>query len=159
MSTGLAKLRRDGFFSLDAGATEGTLVTRQTKFLGSHLFVNVAAKAGTLKAEVLYSNGNVIVPFSAANSDVLAVDSTIHEITWKGTTLSAAANTLVKLKFYLTNGSLYSFWVTPDANAASHGYVAAGGPGFTGPTNTIGNTAVVVLLASWRNIERIRGRE
>ena len=144
MSTGLATLRRDGFFSLDAGATAGTLVTRVVKFSGSHLFVNVADKSGTLKAEVLDQTGNVIAPFSAANSDVLIVDSTIHEITWKGQTLSAVANTPVKLKFYLTNGSLYSFWVTPDANGASHGYVAAGGPGFTGATDTVGNTAVVL---------------
>jgi hypothetical protein len=34
-------------------------------------------------------------------------------------------------KFYLTNGSLYSFWVTPSAQGANYGYVAAGGPGFT----------------------------
>jgi hypothetical protein len=36
------------------------------------------------------------------------------------------------------NGRLYSFWVSPDASGASYGYVAAGGPGFTGPTDTVG---------------------
>ena len=158
MATGLATLRRDGFYSLDT-ASSGTLVTRPITFSGNHLFVNLADKSGTLKAEVLDQTGNVIAPFTAANSDVLTEDSTIHEITWKGQTLSAVANTPVKLKFYLANGSLYSFWVTPDANGASHGYVAAGGPGFTGPTDTVGNTAVVVLWHSWHNIERIRGRE
>jgi hypothetical protein len=44
----------------------------------------------------------------------------------------------VKLKFYLTNGSLYSFWVTPSAQGASYGYVAAGGPGFTSAIDTVG---------------------
>ena len=41
----------------------------------------------------------------------------------------------------LRNGALYSFWTTPDASGASHGYVAAGGPGFTGPTDTTGSGA------------------
>jgi hypothetical protein len=36
-------------------------------------------------------------------------------------------------------GSLYAFWVSPESTGASHGYVAAGGPGFTGPTDTVGN--------------------
>jgi hypothetical protein len=44
----------------------------------------------------------------------------------------------VKFKFDLTNGQLYSFWVSPDVSGASYGYVAAGGPGFTGPVDTIG---------------------
>ena len=40
--------------------------------------------------------------------------------------------------FHLTSGKLYAFWVSPQANGASHGYVAAGGPGFKGPTDTVG---------------------
>ena len=44
----------------------------------------------------------------------------------------------VRFRFQLTNGSLYAFWVSPDATGASHGYVAAGGPGFTGPRDTTG---------------------
>jgi hypothetical protein len=35
-------------------------------------------------------------------------------------------------------GALYAFWVSPDAGGASHGYVAAGGPGFPGATDTTG---------------------
>ncbi|MCK4294415.1 MAG: hypothetical protein KAY65_14550 [Planctomycetes bacterium] len=33
-------------------------------------------------------------------------------------------------------------WVSPDFSGASHGYVGAGGPGFTGPTDTVGQSAV-----------------
>lgn len=32
----------------------------------------------------------------------------------------------------LTNGSLYSLWITDDPAGASHGYVAAGGPNYPG---------------------------
>jgi hypothetical protein len=44
----------------------------------------------------------------------------------------------VKFRFYLKNGRLYSFWVSGETSGASHGYVAAGGPGLTGPTDTVG---------------------
>ena len=33
------------------------------------------------------------------------------------------------------------FWVSHDRSGASGGYVAAGGPGLTGPTDTAGNKA------------------
>jgi hypothetical protein len=38
----------------------------------------------------------------------------------------------VKFRFHVAQGSLYAFWVTPDENGASHGYVGAGGPAFGG---------------------------
>ena len=44
----------------------------------------------------------------------------------------------VRFHFRLTIGRLYSFWVSPDASAASNGYVAAGRPGFVGPRDTVG---------------------
>src|SRR5215471_2649419 len=59
-TTGLAVLRRDGFASMGAGDQEGSLVTRPVTFRGKHLFVNVAAKGGELRAEVLDKDGRVI---------------------------------------------------------------------------------------------------
>ena len=139
-STGLARMRRDGFASMDAGATEGVLTTRTLRFSGSRMFVNVNNPSGELRVEALDQNGAVIQPFSRANSNPIRADQTLQEVTWTGGgDLATLAGTPVKLRFHLTNGSLYSFWVTPDANGASHGYVAAGGPGFTGPTDTIGS--------------------
>ena len=44
----------------------------------------------------------------------------------------------VRLRFHLAGRRLFSFWVSPDASGASHGHVAAGGPGFKGPTDTLG---------------------
>ena len=41
----------------------------------------------------------------------------------------------------MTNGSLYSFWVSGSSNGASNGYVAANGPGFTTDTDTVGSSA------------------
>ena len=61
-STGLATLRRDGFVSMQAGKTEGYLVTEKLTFDGKYLFVNadVHNKKGVLAVEVLDENGNPI---------------------------------------------------------------------------------------------------
>ncbi len=40
--------------------------------------------------------------------------------------------------FYLEGGRLYSFWVAPTQRGESRGYVAAGGPAFSGPMDTVG---------------------
>jgi hypothetical protein len=137
-STGLAFMRRDGFASMDAGETSGTLTTRPISFKGAHLFVNANAAKGELRAELLDQAGKVIEPFTQANSSVMKADKTLQEITWPTGDLSKYANTPVRLRFTLKNAELYAFWITPDASGASHGYVAAGGPGFTGPTDTVG---------------------
>jgi hypothetical protein len=53
LSTGLATLRRDGFASMDAGESTGTLTTRPVRFKGKHLFVNVDDPKGELRVEIL----------------------------------------------------------------------------------------------------------
>ncbi len=138
-ATGLAFLRRDGFASLDADAKGGTLTTRPITFKGTFPFVNVAAKEGGLRAEVLDHDGKVIEPFTLANAVEVKADSTHQRLEWKGAAdLGAVAGKTVRLRFHLTNGQLYSFWVSQEASGASQGYVAAGGPGFAGPKDTTG---------------------
>jgi hypothetical protein len=139
-STGLATLRRDGFYSMNAGATEGLLTTRPVRFSGKYLFVNVNNPGGSLQVEVLDSSGAVIAPFAKQNSVPVSVNRTLQQITWNGVAdLSSVAGKPVQFRFYLTNGELYSFWVAQDLRGASNGYVAAGGPGFTGNRDTIGS--------------------
>lgn len=140
-STGLATLRRDGFVSMDAGAGEGMLTTRPLTFGGKHLFVNVAAPQGELRVEALDEGGKSVAPFSVENCQPLRIDATSRKVSWKGADdLSALAGKHVRFRFHLRSGALYAFWVSPDASGASRGYVAAGGPGFTGPLDTIGAT-------------------
>jgi hypothetical protein len=136
-STGLATLRRDGFASMDAGTTEGSLLTRPLKFAGKHLFVNVETPAGELRVEVLDRDGRVIAPFTRGNAVPVRADGTRQPVRWKGAAdLAALAGRPVRFRFTLTRGRLYAFWVSPDPSGASRGYVAAGGPGFTGPTDS-----------------------
>ena len=132
-SIGLAMLRRDGFVSMDAGATPGMLETRPVTFEGKYFFVNVDDPQGELRVEALDEKGQPIAPFTLANCDPVKADSTIQRVTWKGADdLSALKGRPVRFRFRLENGKLYAFWVSPDETGASYGYVAGGGPGYKG---------------------------
>lgn len=148
-STGLAVLRRDGFASMDGPATSipasepnkniGMLTTRPVRFSGRYLFVNANMTYGELRAEILDANGRIIEPFSFANCVPLKADATKQQIVWhQEKDLRALAGKPVQFRFQLTGGQLYSFWVSPELSGASHGYVGAAGPGFTGSTDTTG---------------------
>jgi hypothetical protein len=139
IAMGLAVLRRDGFASMDAGQNQGFLITRPLRFSGGHLFVN-ADVAGELKVEVLNENHEPVPGLTAEDCMPIKGDNTCRPVAWKNTKdISKTRGQRVRFKFHLTNGRLYSFWVSPEVSGASHGYMAAGGPGFTGPTDTAGN--------------------
>jgi len=125
-TTGLATLRRDGFASMDG---DGTLTTRPVRFSGKRLFVNLQ---GELRADVLNERGEVL-----ARSETVAGDRTSLGVPLD---LAGLAGKPVRFRFHLKGGKLYSFWVAADDSGASRGYVAAGGPGFTGPTDTVGRS-------------------
>lgn len=138
-STNVAMLRRDGFASMDADSRGGKLTTAPVRFRGRFPFVNVAAGQGELRVEILDADGRTIAPFSRDNCLPIKADSTRQRIAWKGAAdVSVLAGKPVRFRFCLTSGQLYSFWVSPDQCGASHGYMAAGGPGFSGPTDTTG---------------------
>jgi len=137
-STGLATLRRDGFYSMDAGSTAETLTTRTVQFSGKYLFVNVDDSQGSLTVQVLNTGGTLL-----ATSLPLTANKTLQQVSWTNglTDLSALAGQPVQFRFTLTNGEIYSFWVSASTSGASNGYVAANGPGFTGPVDTLGSVS------------------
>ena len=139
--TGLATLRRDGFASMEAGDEEERLTTRPIQFTGKHLFVNVDAPDGELRAEVLDLDHERVRNYTRDDCVPIQTDSTCVRVEWKhGGDLSEFAGKPIRLRFHLRNGGIYAFWVSPDESGASHGYLAAGGPGFTEPTDTVGLT-------------------
>ena len=124
---------------MDAARAAGTLTTRPMRFGGKYLFVNLDAPDGELRAEVLDEKGKVIEPFTREKCVAVGGDKTLAAMRWKGVDdLSAVAGKPIQFRFHLKNGRLYSFWVSGEPSGASQGYVAAGGPGFTGPTDTVG---------------------
>lgn len=129
-ATGLATLRRDGFASMDAYEEEGVLITEKVLFDGDYLFTNVDIKSGSIAVEVLGENNMPLSGFKKEDWIVLNdINSTQQLISWKDNPiLSSLKGAEVKFKFYLTQGSLYSFWVSPWKTGESRGYTAGGGP-------------------------------
>jgi hypothetical protein len=134
-STGLAMLRRDGFVSLHGDKEGGYVVTEPVLFDGKYLFVNVELKSAEsqLLVEILDADGKALPEFSGENSVALKqIDSTKQLVSWKTRDdLSALVGQRVRLRFSVTDGDLYSFWVSPWATGESRGYTAGGGPGLS----------------------------
>jgi hypothetical protein len=105
--------------------------------------VNADVEYGELRVEVLDDAGEPIRPFTLENCLPLCADSTIQRVTWKGgSDLSSLKSRPVRFRFRMNTGSLYAFWVSCDESGRSDGYVAAGGPGYTGPIDTVGRAAL-----------------
>ena len=135
-STGLATLRRDGFCSMTAGDSPGTLTTRPLRYSGASLFVNAAAQGGELRVEVLDRRGRTIEGFSRDACMPIAADGTKLPVRWQDAAdLARLRNQPVRLRFHLTRASLFAFWVSASSDGRSSGYVAAGGPGYEGATD------------------------
>lgn len=132
-STGLATLRRDGFVSMHAGKKEGYLTTETLSFDGKYLFVNADVRAGKLAVEVLDEQGMPIEGFGVKDCVVMRKEnSTKYLVTWKNQKdLATLKGKNIHLKFYLTNGDLYAFWISPWSSGESRGYTAGGGPGLS----------------------------
>ncbi len=142
-TTGLATLRRDGFASMDwlpgqmrahrridDPSGGGVLETRPVTFTGAHLFVNADVKGGELRVEVLDESGAVIAPLSRANCVPLTTDGARQAIAWREGSIASVVGRPVRLRFVLTRGRIFSFWVSPWPTGESRGFTAAGGPGF-----------------------------
>ena len=132
-STGLATLRRDGFVSMQAGKDEGYLTTEKLSFDGKYLFVNadVDGEKAVLYVEVLDENKEPIPGFTKDEcKPIKRSDSTKTLVTWKNhNDLGSLAGKNIHLKFYLTDGDLYAFWISPWESGESRGYTSGGGPG------------------------------
>ncbi len=134
-AVGLAKLRRDGFASMQARFAGAAVQTRPVRFSGSHLFINVATAGSTLKAAVLDEAGQVIDGFAEADCLPFNGNSTAVEIGWRGGKLETLRGRPVRFRFTMDRGDLYAFWVAKDARGHSDGYTGAGGPGIGAPTD------------------------
>jgi len=114
----LAKLRLDGFVSLDAGAEEGTLLTKPLLLRGNALFLNADAAEGEIRVEIAADQPTdgpdgppPIAPFTLAACAPITGDSVRHAVRWTGGTgLKVLDGTPVRLRFSMRNARLYAFW-------------------------------------------------
>ena len=113
-ATGLAKLRRDGFVSMNG---DGKLTTRKLKFFGKEdMYVNVD---GRVCAKILDENGEIL-----ACSEVFCGDSTKAKLNFDGFEITELNGRVFRIEFTVC-GKLYSFGFA-DASGDFGGAHAAG---------------------------------
>ncbi len=109
---GLSMLRPDGFVSVDARGTPGSLVTRPLCFEGGKLAVNASIGAGgSLAVAVLDRSYRPLEGYRREDCAPLSGDGLGLPVRWKTTnTLPPAGEERhVRLQFFLADASLYSF--------------------------------------------------
>ncbi len=106
---GLATLRKDGFASLDADATTGTVTTRALQRVRGPLRVNYRASGGWVKVEVLDAAGKVVPGYGRGECIALTGDSVDAPVRWKTKALLPERDAPHRLRFILQQASLYSF--------------------------------------------------
>jgi hypothetical protein len=112
------------------------LLTRPLRFSGSHLFVNADSRGGELRVEVLDDRGRVLPDFAAEDCIPVRENGTKQAVTWKNANLQSLAGRPVRLRFLASRGRLFAFWVSRWPSGESSGFVAGGGPGFSGPVDS-----------------------
>lgn len=110
---GLARLRRDGFASLDAGEKPGRILTRPLTFAGKTLFVNAeVADGGWIKAAVVTRDGKPLPGYSLDEAVALTKGATKGRARWKAKdALGGSGDDPLRIEFRLKSAKLYSFWI------------------------------------------------
>lgn len=113
-ATGIAKLRRDGFVSMNG---DGKLLTRKLQFSGkTDMFINAS---GTVSAKIIDENGKLI-----ATSSIFDGDSTKAKLVFDLLNVSDLNGKVFRIEFTV-KGKLYSFGFA-DENGDFGGAHAAG---------------------------------
>lgn len=111
---GSATLRKDGFVSLDAGPTGGTMSTRSLMGASGPLHVNYRTSGGWLKVEVLDADGQIVPGYHESECLALQGDSIDQIVTWQSYNQLPADVSPLRLRFIMQDASLYSFMAGPD---------------------------------------------
>jgi hypothetical protein len=106
---GLAKIRKEGFVALRGPAGGGVIVTRQLRWPGGKLLVNVDARQGELKVRVSDERRKPLAGFDYADGQVFKGNAVAQEVTWNGKSLDALKGRVIRLEFFLRNADLFSF--------------------------------------------------
>jgi hypothetical protein len=98
-------VRKHGFASMRAGATEGEFVTRPITFAGDRMTINFAtSSAGGVRVELQDEAGKTL-----AESAPMYGDELDRRVAWKGDGVSAHAGKAVRLRFVMTDADVYAF--------------------------------------------------
>ena len=107
--------RVDGFVSMDAANTSGTLTTQPLLFRGTRLHLNIhTAGSGSAKVALLQPDGTPYPGFTASDCEMISADEIDYEVHWKsGPDLSALAGKPVRVQLEMRNTRLYALQFGP----------------------------------------------
>lgn len=120
---GLATMRVDGFCSFRAGEVEGNFISRREVFKSPGVYINARTGAdGSITAELLNAKNRVIPGFSREECVPFSGDSAEHLLSWKTELFKPELSGAVKkIRFYLKNADLYSYWPKDIDNTLDRG--------------------------------------
>lgn len=115
----LARLRLDGFVSVDGGPDGGVLVTKPMLLKNRHLHLNADASNGEIRVEITDSEGKPIPGWSADLCLPIRGDHVDCTVSWKDKeSRIPLQKEPVCLVIHLNNASLYSLWTENLVNDA-----------------------------------------
>lgn len=105
-----ATQRVDGFVSMDAANTPGTLTTQPLLFRGNRLHLNIhTAGSGRVKVALLQPVGRPYPGFTTSDCELISADKIDYEVRWKaGPDLSALAGKPVRVQLEMRNAKLFA---------------------------------------------------
>ncbi len=107
----LARLRTDGFVSLDGGAAGGRMITKPVVLRGDHLHINADAGGGEIRVGIQDLDGVEIEGFSEPACRPIATDTLDSRISWaNGPSLKDVRGRPVQLAFRIQDAKLFSIW-------------------------------------------------
>ncbi len=109
---GCCKIRKDGFFSMDAGYEGGEMVTAPVSVTGTRLDVNCDTSAGgLLRVELLDASGAALPGFTLAEAKAIRGKNAVsYTVAWKnGANLTSLCDQNVKIRFVGRDCKVYAF--------------------------------------------------
>jgi hypothetical protein len=116
---GLAKLRKEGFLSMQGPPGGGVLCTRKILWPGGKLVVNAAAREGELRVRISDEKRKVVPGFDYAECVPFQGDSVAHEVSWREGSLDSLQGKVIRLEIFLKNAEIYTFRAAPARAAAT----------------------------------------
>jgi len=107
----LARLRKDGFVSLDGGAAGGQMITKPVVLRGNSLHLNADAGAGEIRVGVQNIDGTTVEGFSESACRSIATDTLDGRVSWaNGPSLKETRGRPVQLVIRIRDAKLFSIW-------------------------------------------------
>lgn len=111
---GLAKLRKDGFASLDAEENPGIVLSKRLTGAAGPLRLNYQIRpGGSIRVEILDPDGTPLPGYGRDDCKPLTGDSLDQAVAWKNHGTLPAGRSPIRLRFILEKASLYSFAAGP----------------------------------------------